>query len=45
MFGSDNPLVPIPLTRHGGMIRNLPLSHADKEQILGRNIARLLKLR
>ncbi len=45
VFGSDNPPVPIPLTRHVGMIRNLPLSHADKEKILGLNIARMLNLR
>ncbi len=45
VFGSDHPPVPIPLERHLATIRELPLAHADKEKILGLNLARLLKLR
>ncbi len=44
VYGSDNPPVPIPLERHTAVVHNLPLSHADKEKILGLNAARLLKL-
>jgi aminocarboxymuconate-semialdehyde decarboxylase len=45
VFGTDNPPVPIPHERHLAVVKNLPLAHADKEKILGLNIARLLKLR
>jgi aminocarboxymuconate-semialdehyde decarboxylase len=45
VFGTDNPPVPIPITRHTAVIKELPLAAADKEKILGLNVARLLKLR
>jgi aminocarboxymuconate-semialdehyde decarboxylase len=44
VFGSDYPPVPIAMERSVAVVENLPLSHADKEKILGLNAARLLKI-
>jgi aminocarboxymuconate-semialdehyde decarboxylase len=44
VFGSDHPPVHVPMTRSVAVVQNLPLSHGDKEKILGLNAARLLKL-
>jgi aminocarboxymuconate-semialdehyde decarboxylase len=44
VYGSDHPPVHVPLTRSIAVVQNLPMSHADKEKILGLNSARLLKL-
>ncbi len=44
VFGSDHPPVHLPMTRSVAVVQNLPLSHSDKEKILGLNAARLLKL-
>jgi aminocarboxymuconate-semialdehyde decarboxylase len=44
VFGSDHPPVHVPMTRSVAVVQNLPLSHGDKEKILGLNAAKLLKL-
>jgi aminocarboxymuconate-semialdehyde decarboxylase len=42
VMGSDFPPVHVPLSRTVELVRNLPLSAADREAILGGNAARLL---
>lgn len=44
VYGSDHPPVHVPLARSVAVVENLPVSHADKQKILGLNAARLLKL-
>jgi aminocarboxymuconate-semialdehyde decarboxylase len=44
LFGSDFPPVPIPLKRSVDTVLNLSLPEEDKEKILGRNAAKLLRL-
>jgi aminocarboxymuconate-semialdehyde decarboxylase len=44
VMGSDFPPVDVPLERTIDLVRNLPLSVADRTAILGGNAARLLKL-
>jgi aminocarboxymuconate-semialdehyde decarboxylase len=44
VFGSDHPPVHLPLKRSVAVVESLPLSHADKQKILGLNAARLLRL-
>ena len=44
VMGSDFPPVNVPLERTIDVVRNLPLSVADRTAILGGNAARLLKL-
>jgi aminocarboxymuconate-semialdehyde decarboxylase len=44
VMGSDFPPVDVPLERTVDLVRNLPLSVADRAAILGGNAAQLLKL-
>jgi len=44
VMGSDFPSVHVPLTRTVELVRNLPISEADREAILGGNAANLLKI-
>ena len=44
LFGTDSPPLATPLDDATGMVRELPISDADKQAILGENARRLFGL-